>query len=50
MSGFFHNPFTEWMVTGLAIVAFIIAFKFVVGYLPDKGGFVGAFKQVALTV
>ena len=45
MSAFFNHPLGEWIVFVLAVVAGIIALKYVVSFLPD-GGFPGAFKAV----
>lgn len=48
MRAFFRHPFTEWIIMILAIMAGIIAIKFLLSYLPD-GGFMGAIKSVGLS-
>ena len=40
-----RNPFTEWLIMILAVMAGFVAMKFLASYLPD-GGFTGAFKTV----
>ena len=45
MSAFFNHPLGEWIVFVLAVVAGIIALKYVMSYLPDSG-FLGALKNV----
>lgn len=47
MKAFASNAFGRWIIFGLTIVAFLIAFKFAVSYLPDSG-FLGAFKNVSM--
>lgn len=47
MREFANNAFGRWVIFGLTIVAFLIAFKFVLTYLPDAG-ILGAFKTVGM--
>lgn len=47
MRGLLENPLTEWLIMILAVIAGIVAVKFLVSYLPD-GGLSGAFKNVVM--
>lgn len=47
MKAFASNAFGRWIIFGLTIVAFLIAFKFAISYLPDSG-ILGAFKNVGM--
>lgn len=47
LRAFADHPFGRWIIFGLTVVAFILAFKFAISYLPDSG-FFGAFKTVGM--
>lgn len=49
MSQIFRNPVIEWLIMILAVIAGIVAVKFLVSYLPDNG-FVGGVKATILSV
>lgn len=44
-----EHSLTQWIVLGLAVMAFILITKAGVSYLPD-GGMTGAVKRVVLAV
>ena len=45
MRFFRDNAVGEWIIFGIAVMAFFIAAKYAVSYLPD-GGLAGGFKNV----
>lgn len=49
LKALFGNPLIEWLVLIMAVIAGIVAVKFMVSYLPN-GGFVGGVKQTILSV
>ncbi|HLZ21113.1 MAG TPA: hypothetical protein VKQ30_03190 [Ktedonobacterales bacterium] len=45
MRGFFDHPLGEWITFGLAAMAFFIAAKYAVSFLPPKG-VLGGIKDI----
>lgn len=45
MRAFFNHPLGEWITFGLAAMAFFIAIKYAVSFLPS-GGVLGGVKDI----